>query len=175
MSDMQTIELLAAAAAEARGVLAERVQHLQDSIDALTRAALPEIRQAVRAAAGDLDRLRAAIEAAPELFEKPRTRVLNGIRCGYMKQRGEVSMADEAKTIERIRSLLPKDQAALLIRTRESVHKPAVYDLTAADLKRLGISIAEDHDAVYIKLADSAVDKVVAALLKGAEDAVEAA
>ena len=175
MADMQTIELLAAAVAEARGVLAERGQTLQEGLDAAQRRHLPAIRQAVAAAAGDIDRLRAAIEAAPDLFERPRTRVLSGIRCGYMKQRGQVVIADEAKTVARIRELLPAEQAELLIRVRESVHKPAVYDLTAADLKRLGVTIEADSDAVVIKPADGDIDKIVAALLKDAERAGEAA
>lgn len=175
MADMQTIELLAAAVAEARGVLAERVQALQDDIEAAQRRHMPAIRQAVQAAAGDLDRLHAAIEAAPDLFDKPRTRVLNGIRCGYMKQRGQVVIIDEAKTIARIREQLPTEQAELLIRVRESVHKPAVYDLTAGDLKRLGITIEADSDAVVIKPADGAIDKIVKALLEVAEGVGEAA
>lgn len=175
MPSLAEIELLAAAVAEARGVLAERVQALQDELDAAQRRHMPAIRQAVAAAAGDLDRLHAAIEAAPELFVKPRTRVLNGIRCGWMKQRGQVVIPDEAKTIARIRELLPTDQAELLIRVRESVHKPAVYDLTAADLKRLGITLEADSDAVTIKPADGEIDRIVAALLKDAAGIEEAA
>lgn len=169
MADMQAIELQAAAVAEARGILEERVADLQAELDAVRRKHLPKLRQAANAATGDVDRLRALIDDSRELFDKPRTRVLHGIRCGVTKQRGSVVIIDEERTIKRIRDQLPTEQAELLIRVRESVHKPAVYDLTAADLKRLGITIEADNDAVVVKPTDGAIDKLVDALLAEAE------
>lgn len=159
------IEAKAEAYARDREELASITTALQAVIDEARRRAMPEIREAVRNAAESRDRLRAMIEAAPELFHKPRTRVIAGVKLGYQKQKGKVEFDDEGKVIERIHAQLPKDQAELLIRKRESVHKPAVYDLTAGDLKRLGIRITDDCDEVVIKPTDSEVDKLVAALL----------
>jgi arsenate reductase-like glutaredoxin family protein len=169
---MQQIETLTAAYATERDALAALVTDMNDAIEQIKRARLTAIKQAVQKARQAQDELHAAIEAAPELFEKPRTRTLHGVKVGITKQRGTVEIDDEAKVIARIRSLLPKDQAELLIRVRESVHKPAVYDLAVADLKRLGIRITADCDAVVIKSVDSEVDKLVSALL--AEEAQEA-
>jgi len=81
----------------------------------------------------------------------------------YLRQ---VTFADEAATINRIRQQLPTAQAELLIKRTEKVHKPGVYDLTAADLKRLGITIDADSDEVVIKPIDGEIDKLVDALLK---------
>ncbi|MCR6497388.1 hypothetical protein LJB71_14990 [Thermomonas sp. S9] len=67
--------------------------------------------------------------------------------------------------IERIRRLLPAEQAALLIRVREAVHKPAVYDLTAGDLKRLGIRIEDDCDVVVVKDVAGELDRMLERLL----------
>ena len=61
--------------------------------------------------------------------------------------------------------LLPKDQAELVIRVKESVHKPAVYDLTGGDLKRLGIKIDADTDEAIAKIAGEDIEHMVDALL----------
>lgn len=170
--NMQQIETLTAAYAAERDALAALVTDMNDAIEQIKRQRLAAIKLAVQKARQAQDELHAVIESAPELFEKPRTRTLHGIKVGFTKQRGSVEFDDEAKVIERIRSLLPKDQAELLIRVRESVHKPAVYDLTVADLKRLGIRVTADSDAVVLKSVDGEVDKLISALL--AEDAEQA-
>lgn len=174
MNMMQEIEQFAATYAAQRDALAALVTEMNDAIEQVKRARLAAIKQAVQKARQAQDELHAAIEAAPGLFEKPRTRTLHGIKIGFTKQRGSVEFDDEAKVIERIRSLLPKDQAELLIRVRESVHKPAVYDLTVADLKRLGIRVTADSDAVVLKSVDGEIDKLVSALLaEAAQDVTE--
>lgn len=56
-----------------------------------------------------------------------------------------------------------------MISVKESVHKPSVADLTAADLKRLAIRIEDDSDVVTIKTSSADIDKIVDALMKDAE------
>lgn len=171
MTTMSDIEQHTRDYAEARAYLTGVITELQAELERIKHPVLPVIRQAVGRVAEAHARLFASIEAAPHLFTKPKTQTIDGVRVGYMKQRGQVVIEDEAKTIERIRKLLPAEQAELLIRIRESVHKPAVYDLTAGDLKRLGISLTDDEEAVLIKPVDTEVDKLVSALLKEAEAA----
>lgn len=166
---LEQIEQLTATYGAARAKLATLVGELQTEIEAAKRRRIGAIKRAVAATADAHSSLHAAIDESPDLFEKPRTRSFHGVKVGITKQRGQVVIDDEEKTIERIRELLTKDQADLLIRTRESVHKPAVYDLVASDLKALGIKIEDDVDAVVIKPTDGEVDKLVNALLKEAE------
>lgn len=177
MATLADIEQHTRRYADARAVLTGRVQALQAQIERLRAEHINGIRAAVREAADAHDALRGLVEAHPECFTKPKTLTISGIRVGYMKQKGQVVIEDEAAVIGRIRKLLPADQAELLIRVRESVHKPAVYDLTAGDLKRLGITVTADEDAVVIKPVDGEVDKLVNALLADAEriEAEEAA
>jgi hypothetical protein len=176
MATLKDIEHLTHHYANTRQVLTGRVQALQLQIDRLRAEHIKGIRAAVRDAADAHDKLRAAVEVEPALFSKPKTQTFHGVRVGYMKQRGKVVIENEAAVIGRIRKLLPKDQAELLVRVSESVHKPAVYDLVASDLKRLGIRIAADEDVVVIKPVDGEVDKLVSALLGEAEaNAQEAA
>lgn len=174
--NMQQIETLTATYATERDALAALVTEMNDAIEKVKRARLAAIKQAVQKARQAQADLKAAIEDGKSLFDKPRTRVLHGVKVGIIKQRGTVEFDDEAKVIARIRAKLPRDQAELLIRVRESVHKPAVYDLAVSDLKRLGIRISADCDAVVIKSVDSEVDKLVSALLaEAAQDVMEAA
>lgn len=65
------------------------------------------------------------------------------------------------------------DQADVLITTTEKPVKEALNGLTAAELKKLGISVINGDEAIFIKPADSAVDKLVDALLKEATAEVE--
>lgn len=169
--DIQTIDTLTAAYATARSALADEVARLQEELEAAKRKRLAAIRARVKAVADRHAELSAALEDASELFKKPRTRTLHGVKVGYQKQPGKVVIDDEEAVIKRIRAQLPEAQADLLIRTRESVDKNAVADLSVADLKRLGIRVTDDSDAIVIKPTDGEVDKLVDALLAGIENA----
>ncbi|MDT8428515.1 MAG: host-nuclease inhibitor Gam family protein [Pseudomonadales bacterium] len=173
--NLEQIEKLTRDYADARAALAELVAALQARLEELKRPALPQIRTAVRRTADQHAALHAALEQSPDLFSKPKTRTFSGVRVGYRKQPGRVEMDDEEAVIARIRKKLPDDQAELLIRRRESVYKQAVYDLSAADLKRLGISLSDDEDVVVIKAVDDEVDRLVSALLAEAEKAEQEA
>ncbi len=175
MATLSEIEELAAWYARARSHLSCLVEDMQQKIDALRREAMPEIKSTLALVAQNHLSLKAALEESRGLFTKPKTRIFSGIKVGYVKQRGEVIVDDEEATIRRIREQLPKDQAELLIKVKESVVKGAIYDLVAGDLKRLGIKIGNDTDVPVIKPVDSEVDKLVAALLSEAEKVGEAA
>lgn len=165
MTSMTEIEEQTRAYSNARAILKGRVQAMQRQVDQVRDQFINEIRAAVQQVADAHGVLKSTLDDAAELFEKPKTRTFSGVKVGYVKQRGKVDIADEAKTIDRIRKQLPEEQAELLIRSKESVHKPSVYDLTAADLKRLGISITDDEEIPVIKPVDTEVDKLVDALL----------
>ncbi len=169
------IEKLARLYADRYDELAQAVQAIEDGVRDIKRKMLPIVRRAAERAAERKGALVAAIESSPEHFERPRTHVLEGIKVGFQKRRGQVVVEDEAATVRRIRELLPKDQAELLVRVRESVHKPAVYDLIGSDLKRLGIKIEADTDEVVCKVAGEDIERMVDALLGDDDAATEAA
>lgn len=166
MTPMQDIDSKAAEYSAAREALAGAVAVLKEERAALNRKYLPRIRRLVESAKERRAQLSALVEANPGLFERPRTVILHGVKLGYQKAKGRIEWDDEAAVIARIRKLLPRDQAELLIRVRESVHKPGVYDLSAADLKRLGITIEGDGDELVIRDTAGEVDKLVEALLR---------
>lgn len=166
MATMQEIEVKTKRYADARLELSTVVTNLTDQITQLRMAHIKVIRQRVAVALDAQSELQALVKESPTLFEKPKTRTMHGIKVGFQKGKGKVTISDEAATIKRIRAGLPKDQAELLIRVEESVHRPAVYDLAAADLKRLGIEITDAGDHVVVKDVAGEVDKLVEALLK---------
>ena len=170
---MQEIDQKAQDYANARDVLVGIKMALEEEVGAIKRKYMPKIRKIVETAKERNAALSSAIAANPELFQKPRTVILHGIRLGIMKERGELAWDDEARVIKRIREQLPADQAELLIRVKESVVKGAVYDLVAADLKRLGIRIEGDGDVVTIKDAAGDLDRWLDALLSEEPEAIE--
>lgn len=160
------IEQHCAAYRSRRDTLRMLAAQVNDAIEAIKRQHLTGLRAALAEVAAAESALREAVQASPaELWRRARTRVVHGVKVGWSKARGRVEFDDEAKVIERMRRLLPAEQASLLIRVRESVHKPAVYDLTGADLRRLGISVSDDCDSVVVKDIESELDRALQALL----------
>ncbi len=177
-TEIGEIEKLTEEFAKDRGLLADAVGELEEKINQAKRHYLPIIRKCVRRAASSREELVTAIDGAPSLFAKPKTRIFHGIKVGYRKQKGEIVVEDEPKTIRLIEKLFPGDayEGIGLLRQKVSVDKAAVAkSLAAADIKRLGITIKEDTDEIVIAPVDGDVERIVEALLKGAEEKEEAA
>jgi hypothetical protein len=141
----------------------------------LTDEIAPAIREAVGAEAGCKAALEHGIADNPELFVRPRTVVAHGIKYGFQMLKGRIEIPDEADTIRRIESSVPPEQAALLIRVTKAIHKPAVLDLSAGDLRRLRIIQHPGEDQIVVKPVSDAADKLVAAVLTEAEARIEEA
>ncbi len=166
---METIERATRLYASTREVLADRVRTLESEIEAIKRQRLPGIKSALARAAEAEGRLRQAIDAAPELFGRPKTVVLHGIKIGYRKATGKLVWDDADQVVTLIRKHFP-DQADVLIITTERPSKPALTQLTVVDLKRVGVRVIETGEEIVIAPTDSEVDKLVDALLKSALD-----
>lgn len=168
MPTIDEIEVLTKSYAEKREALGGRLQRLRNRQDKLKRLMIRGIRSALSEFTNAHDALKIAVGDSRSLFEKPKTRVMHGIRVGFMKQKGKTTVEDEASTIALIKKLFP-EQAEVLVRSKESVVKDALSQLSAKDLKRLGVSITEDADAVTIKPVDDALDDLIDALISDPE------
>ena len=171
---MDSIERSARIYAEKRTALADTVASLEADIAALKRQRLPVIRRQVAAAAAAEDALRAEIAAAPDLFAKPKTRILHGIKVGYAKAKGRLTYYSAASCVKMIRRHFP-DRFDELVKVTETPIKAALSRLSGTDLKKLGARLEETGDTVVISPADSEIDKLVDALLGAATDEAEAA
>lgn len=168
MSPMEKTEHLTLAFRRQHDILAERVTALEDEVEKLKRRRMPGIRSAVQSAAQARAELAAHIERHPDLFEKPRTVVVAGVRVGLMKGKGQIVWDSPAQVVRMIRKHFP-DQADALVKVTETPVKKALANLTTAELKKLGARVEETGDAVVIKPVDGDVDRLVAALLTEAE------
>ena len=163
---LDKIEDQARAYAAANAATLRLADDLKAAIAAVCAAHVGKIKTAAADAAVERGALMELLMLAPDLFASPRRSLtVDGVRVGWKKERGKVVITDEAMVIKRIEERLPEDQAELLIRRTAKVHKPGVYDLTAADLKRLGIQIEADSDAPFIKDIEVPIDKLVKGLM----------
>ena len=168
MTTLVQIEQQTKQYADALDVLTERVQALESELESIKRRKLRGIKEAVRKVKTIEAELHDTIEASPELFEKPRTQVISGIKVGILKSKGKITVEDDEKVVKLIRKYF-SDQEDVLINTKETPVKKALGNLSAAELKRIGVTIEDTGDQVVIKSTDSNVDKLVSALLKEAE------
>jgi len=113
------------------------------------------------------DKLQELLDAAPQLFSRPRSFIVNGVRAGYRKEEDTLFFSDEEAVIARIRALLP-DQADLLIRTQESLVLDALPQLDGNDRRRVGISLVTGIDRPFITVGDSDVEKLAKTLIADA-------
>lgn len=163
------IEQLTKRYADARADVARLVHALEDEARKARQRYLAPIKAAVAAAHDAQGALKGALEQAPGLFVKPRTVTLHGIRVGYMKGKGGLEWDDDDQVVRLIDKHYP-DRADVLVKTTRKPVRKALEQLTAAELKRVGVRVEETGDVVFVKPQDADVDKLVDALLKTDED-----
>ncbi|MGB3749412.1 MAG: hypothetical protein WA961_14530 [Rhodanobacter sp.] len=161
---MQDIEQRAKVFAGARDELASRLQDLRDEQETAKRRRLQGIKNSLARFTAAHGELKEAIETSAGEFRSPKTRVLHGIKVGFMKQRGKLELGDVDTVVKLIRKHFP-DQFDTLVKITEKPVAAALGNLPASDLKRLGVRIADDVDAVVLKPVDGELDKLIAALI----------
>lgn len=171
---LDNIEDLTRRFGAARTQLAERMGALETELLAAKQRHLRGIRGALNKAQDLRDALTAEIEAHPELFVKPRTITVDGIKVGLAKAKGKITWDDEAKVVELIQKHFPQG-ADTLIKTTRTPIRAALANLTVAELKKIGCRIIETEDEVIIKPQDSELDKIVNRLLEDSKELREVA
>jgi len=142
---------------------------IQEELQQVKRRYLARLRASVGKTRERHANLRLAVESAPELFEKPKTRILHGIKIGFRKQKGGITWADADKVVRALHQQFG-GQADAFLHIKQVPDKTALNKLDASTLRRLGVEIHADHDEVVVEPVDGDVDRVVNALI---EDAVE--
>jgi hypothetical protein len=162
------IEKLAKDLEDARLNLRESLDDLETEVLAIKKKFISAIRRAVEKAAQRHEALREAISEAPDLFVKPKTVIFHGIRLGYMKGKGDIAWEDTAQVVKLIKKNFP-DSVDMLLKITETPVKTALAALSVSDLKKIGVTVVETGDEVFIKPTDSEIDKMISALLKDEE------
>lgn len=171
--EITAIDALARQYADAQTDLDTLTNELKAEIDAAVRKRWPDLRRATTRAAERYDVLLAAVSGARDAFDAPKTRILHGVRVGYRKAADVVQVLNAANTCALIKRVLP-DQQGVLIATDEAPVMDGLKQLDDATLKLIGCRRVPGKDAPFAKLADTELDKVVAALMKGAIEKAEA-
>jgi len=169
MATLNEIDTLAKKYSDARFALTAHVDALNEAVREAKRKHLAAIKRTLAAASEARADLHAALEESADLFVKPRSVVVHGIKVGFQKGKGKIEYDDADQVVKLIRKHYA-EQFDALVKTTERPIKEALANLSAAELKRLGITVEETGDVVLIKAVDSDVDKLVTALLKESEE-----
>lgn len=164
------IEKLTKNFADARSELSGRVRALEDEISQIKKRHLAGIKRSVAQVTEKQHLLKTALEAGRALFVKPKTMILHGIKIGFVKAKGKLQWEKDEQVVKLIKKHFP-EQADVLIITTEKPAKDALQQLSAADLKKLGITVEDTGDKPVIKSTDSEIDKFIDALLKDDDQA----
>lgn len=170
--EIAEIDLLARQYADAQIDLDSLTNKLKIVIDAAVRERWQELKRATTRAAERYEALYAAVCEAKSAFDQPKTRILHGIRVGYRKVKDSIQVLNDDNTCALIKKLLP-DQQDVLISTTERPVMSALEQLEDDQLKRIGCRRVTGKDEPVAKLADTDLDKIVAALMKGAIERAE--
>lgn len=163
------IERLAQTYAAAIEDVRVHVEALETEMRQLKRRKYPGLFSRAQTAAQAKAELKAAVEGASDLFVKPKTRVIAGVKVGFQKGKGEILIADEARTVALIKKHF-EDQAEILIKTTEKPLKKAIAQLSAADAKKIGVEISATGDEVVIKVMAGEVEKIVDAFFNDMDE-----
>lgn len=173
MATLAEIQKRAQALSEQRDKLSALFLSLQASIDTVKNGSLADIRRVARQVAASHNELVDLIKASPELFEKPRSYVVEGIKFGLQSSAGSLEWDDDTKVCERIQRLaeageIPADQVELLIVEVKKPVASALRQLEPKVLRRLGVTVEGAGDQPLIKSVDSSVEKAVTAVINAA-------
>ena len=171
---LHSIEFLALVYSERRAILSGFLHALERELAGLKKRHQKQLQIEVRATAEAKAKLHAAIESAPGLFERPKTRVLHGIKVGYRKGPGGLDWEDDDRVVERLKEQFGKKAVDYLI-VKEKPSAEALEDLDAAVLKKLGVTVEDTGEQVVVKAVETDLERLVKTLLKGAGDDAEGA
>jgi hypothetical protein len=145
--------------------LESQIAALESDLEAVKRKHLAGLKKQAAVVANREAELFSSIESAPDLFKKPRTLTLNGVKVGYTLSQGKVEWHNEDQVLALIKKYR-KDEVDVLIHTKETPNKDALRNLPAGDLAKLGCRIDGAGDVVICKRVAGDVEKLVNKLIE---------
>lgn len=153
--------------------LEDLVAAFETGLEAVKNKFIADLKRQARVVANRQAALHTAIELAPDLFVKPRTFTINGVKVGYTASAGSLVWDDDGTLVALIKKHRP-EEIATLIRSSEEPNKAALKSLPEADLKKLGCRIEDAGDKVVLirvagdveKLVNKLISKMVAAIVE---------
>lgn len=168
MTELSDIENRAADLRKQWDKVSDALSRMDAEISAVRKAHMVALRPMIKKLVSLRSTLNDTIEANPQLFERPRSQTMHGIKLGFQKQRGKTVIKDAAKTVALIRKHL-SDKFEQLVKVTETPDKTAIGKLTGNELKKIGVRVEDDTDDVVLKPIESETEKLINALLKEVE------
>lgn len=163
-TDLSQIESQCQAYDRASNELEYLIANLEEDLNKVKQKHLRGLKKAAATVAGLEAALTDAIGNSPQLFEKPRTVVLHGVKVGFTSSVGKLEFDDADTVLAHIRKLFPEEKD-LLIRTKHEPNKDALRNLSAQDLAKLNCRIVDAGDLVLVKRMAGDVEKLVGKLI----------
>ncbi len=165
MATMRDVESKVRSYAFAKRQMDDLMSELTAETELLKKKYLSKLRQAMGVVTGSHGDLYRTIAENPDLFDKPRLQLIDGIRVGLKAGKGTLQIDDEEATIKLIKKHLA-DQADILIKTTEEPAKASIKKLDEDSMRKIGVSIIGKEDHVVIEEADTQLNKILSSLLK---------
>lgn len=147
---------------------AEKANALKRELEAMNRETaviqqdhLKELTVLAAEAAAAQKLVEIAILENKGLFANRKTLEVAGVKFGLTKTRDKYVVADEADAIRYIKEKM-SDKAIFLINNKETIAKTALANLTATELKKLGVTVEKGLENAMVKLADDSVERFIA-------------
>ena len=170
---IEALELLCRAYSEANAALAETTDLIREERRAAIEKYEGSLRERLLNLRGARESLRAAIDASPDLFVKPKTLTFGDVKVGWRKQPGKIRRTKpEDKVIAEIRRKLPAHEP-VLIKVKESLIAAGLRALDAKSLAGIGVRIEDVDDQMVLTSITDDLDVLVAGLLKEIDEGEE--
>lgn len=162
---LNELETAAKEFSAASKILRNIKEELDTEIDAVKAKYSTAFAEASKNAGEAYQMLLTLVEGSEELFSDKKSMSINNVKFGYRKKAGTINIDNETFTIDRLQELFPKDADKYLSK-KISISKKALNNLTAAELKKIGVNVIQDSSEAFVKLTDDEVQKLIDALVK---------
>lgn len=140
--------------------LEDLVAALEADMELVRRQHIAGLKRQAAVVANREAELHSAIERSPQLFVKPRTFTINGVKIGFAATPGTLTWDDDATVVAAVREKRPK-QFNVLVETSYTPRKAALKTLPEAEQRELGCRIEGEGDVVVLKRVAGDVEKLI--------------
>lgn len=144
-----------------RGILADDLASANAELAALMEKWAEPLKTSAAAVDESERTLIGYIEMAPQMFARPQSVEIDGVRFGLRKGKGRLEYADEAKLIQRIEKQLTRGQRGPVLKITKKVLKGPLAKLSADILKRLGVNVKAAGTEAFVSYPKSKLQKRV--------------
>lgn len=163
MQPMDAIEEKAEDYSVARDLLEMELRSMNEALELVRLRYLPELKKRAAATRRELAALQALIEANPELFKRPRTVEVHGVKLGYRSLPRKV--APGPNTVALIEKHCPEKVETMIEVTKKPISS-TLQKLSPGERQKLGCVVTGGGDAILIKHSTDSLEKLLKKILE---------